>query len=130
MVIAPAIGSISARLRPMSDTCKTGAEHIASLRDGRAVFIDGELVADVTEHPAFRNVVRSVAALYDYQARPENLEALTFQPPGAPRRINRSWQLPHSYDELVQKRQAIVAWARLTFGFLGRSPDHVAATLV
>jgi 4-hydroxyphenylacetate 3-monooxygenase len=114
----------------MSDTCKTGAEHIASLRDGRAVFIDGEAVADVTEHPAFRNAVRSVAALYDHQARPENLEALTFRPPGAPRRINRSWQLPRSYDELVQKRQAIVAWARQTFGFLGRSPDHVAATLV
>ena len=40
-------------------TCKTGAEHIKSLRDGRTVYIDGKLVAYVTEHPAFRNSVKS-----------------------------------------------------------------------
>jgi aromatic ring hydroxylase len=28
----------------------------------------------VTEHPIFRNSVRSAASLYDVQARPENLE--------------------------------------------------------
>jgi len=35
-------------------TCKTGTDHINSLKDGRTVYIDGKLVADVTEHPAFR----------------------------------------------------------------------------
>ena len=50
-------------------TAKTGAEHIRSLQDGRTVYIDGKLVADVTTHPAFRNSVRSAAALYDFQAR-------------------------------------------------------------
>ena len=114
----------------MSDDCRTGAEYIAALRDGRTVYIDGAPVEDVTTHPAFRNAIRTVAGLYDHQAKPENLEALTFRPPGAPRRINLSWQMPHSYDDLVRKRAAIVAWAELTCGFLGRSPDHVAATLV
>ncbi len=38
--------------------CKTGAEHIKSLKDGRTVYIDGKAVADVTEHPAFRNSIR------------------------------------------------------------------------
>jgi hypothetical protein len=42
---------------------KTGAEHIASLRDGRTVYIDGALVEDVTTHPAFRNAIQSSAAL-------------------------------------------------------------------
>ena len=46
--------------------CKTGAEHIKSLKDGRTVYIDGKLVPDVTEHPAFRNSVKSAALLYDY----------------------------------------------------------------
>ena len=41
---------------------KTGAEHIASLKDGRTVYIDGRKVDDVTEHPAFRGAVRSAAA--------------------------------------------------------------------
>jgi len=44
-------------------SCRTGAEHLNSLKDGRAIFIDGELVADVTEHPAFCNSVRAAAAL-------------------------------------------------------------------
>ena len=30
---------------------RTGAEYIASLRDGRAVYVNGERVDDVTEHP-------------------------------------------------------------------------------
>ena len=52
-------------------TCKTGAEHIKSLKDGRTVYIDGKLVDDVTEHPAFRNAVKSAAMLYDFQAKPD-----------------------------------------------------------
>ena len=43
----------------------TGAEYMESLRDGRAVYINGEKIADVTEHPAMRNSVRSLARLYD-----------------------------------------------------------------
>src|SRR6266581_38560 len=70
-------------------TCKTGAEHIKSLKDGRTVYIDGKLVADVTEHPAFRNSVKSAAALYDFQAEPENIELMTFVPNGSNRRVNR-----------------------------------------
>ena len=43
----------------------TGAEFLQSLRDGREVYIYGERVKDVTEHPAFRNSARSIALLYD-----------------------------------------------------------------
>lgn len=110
--------------------CKTGAEHIRSLKDGRSVYLDGELVADVTEHRAFRNAVRSAAALYDFQARPENLELMTFAPDASNRRVSRAWQMPRDYDELVQRRRALQAWAGLSGGFLGRSPDHLASTLV
>ena len=91
--------------------CKTGAEHLATLRDDRAVYIDGERVDDVTTHPAFRNAVHSAAALYDFQARPENLERMTFKPAAGARRINRCWQRPRNLEELVQRRQALVAWA-------------------
>lgn len=110
--------------------CKTGAEHIKSLKDGRTVYIDGKLVPDVTEHAAFRNSVKSAALLYDYQARPENIELMTFRPHGSNRRINRAWQMPHNYVEMVRRRKAMQAWARLSYGFMGRSPDHLASALV
>src|SRR5260370_2390202 len=110
--------------------CKTGADHIKSLQDGRAVYLDGERVEDVTMHPAFRNAVRSAASLYDFQARPENLELMTFVPDGANRRINRSWQMPRDYDQMLLRRKAMQAWAGVSYGFLGRSPDHLASSFV
>jgi 4-hydroxyphenylacetate 3-monooxygenase len=113
---------------------KSGADHIESLRDGRAVYIDGERVADVTVHPAFRNAVHVAATLYDHQAYPDNLARMTFAPEDAAtegyRRINRCWQLPRSYNELVARRRAMTEWAELSCGFLGRAPDHVASSLL
>jgi len=110
---------------------KTGADHLAALRDGREVYIDGALVPDVTTHPAFRNAVHAAAAFYDYQARPDNLERMTFAPGnGGYARINRCWQRPTSHAELVERRKAMSAWAELSCGFFGRAPDHVASSLV
>jgi 4-hydroxyphenylacetate 3-monooxygenase len=108
---------------------KTGADHINSLRDGRMVYLDGQAVQDVTAHPAYRNAVRSIAQLYDFQVAPEHRECMTFVSPTSGDRVNRCWQLPHSYAELVQRREALTAWADLTYGFMGRSPDHVASSL-
>lgn len=106
---------------------KNGAAHIDSLRDGRRIFIDGACVEDHVSHPAFRNSIRSAARLYDFQARPENLERMTFVSPRTGNRVSRMWQLPTSHGELVERRQALEAWAELTCGMLGRSPDHVAS---
>ena len=107
---------------------KNGAGHIASVRDGRAVFLDGERVADVSTHPAYRHAVESAGVLYDYQAHSDNLERMTFDVGGG-RRINRAWQLPGSYEDLVERRKALVEWAELSCGYLGRSPDHVASSM-
>ncbi|HMA72403.1 MAG TPA: 4-hydroxyphenylacetate 3-hydroxylase N-terminal domain-containing protein [Xanthobacteraceae bacterium] len=108
---------------------KTGKDHVASLHDGRDVYVHGERVADVTTHKAFRNSVASAAALYDFQAQPDKVEIMTFASPDTGRRVNRCWQLPENYTELVGRRGALEAWAELHFGFMGRSPDHVASCI-
>jgi 4-hydroxyphenylacetate 3-monooxygenase len=108
---------------------RNGLSYRAGLHDGRQVFIDGQLAGDVTFHPAFRRTVASFAALYDFQARPENQALMTFVAPGSGRRVNRAWQLPTCYEELVSRRLAIEAWAELHHGFMGRSPDHLACAL-
>lgn len=107
---------------------KDGARHLAAMRDNRAVFLDGRRVDDVSTHPAYRHAVASAGALYDYQAHPDNVERMTFDI-GDGRRVNRAWQLPRTYDELVERRKALVEWAEVTCGFLGRSPDHVASSM-
>lgn len=108
---------------------KSGADHLRSLEDGRCILIDGGKVDCVTKHAAFRNAAHSVAQLYDFQCAAENVERMTFKVPGSGRRVNRCWQLPTSREELVQRREALVAWAELHQGFMGRAPDHVASTL-
>lgn len=101
---------------------KTGAQHIEMLRDDRQVYINGKAAGDVTAHPAFRQTIRSVGTLYDFQARQDNRELMTFEvPESGGQRANRIWQLPRSHAELVERRRALEAWTELHYGFLGRA---------
>ncbi|MCI0880407.1 MAG: 4-hydroxyphenylacetate 3-monooxygenase, partial [Chloroflexi bacterium] len=92
---------------------RTGAEYLQRVRDNRTVYLDGKLIENAADHPAFRNAFRTVAGLYDFQGAPENLELMTFPSPTSGERVSRFWQLPKSYQELVQRREAITAWAEL-----------------
>ena len=83
---------------------RTGQDYINSLRDGRAIYLNGQPVHGPVDHPAYRNAVRTVARLYDFQSAPENLELMTFRSPTSGGRVNRCWQLPVSYDELEQRQ--------------------------
>ncbi|MGH7967160.1 MAG: 4-hydroxyphenylacetate 3-hydroxylase N-terminal domain-containing protein [Limisphaerales bacterium] len=47
-------------------------DYVQALRDERRVYLDGALVSDVTEHPAFRGIVSTAAALYDHAAAPKS----------------------------------------------------------
>src|SRR5580658_5394449 len=59
------------------DRMLDGRQYLASLHDGREVYIYGDRVKDVTTHPAFRNASRSIARLYDALHNPEHKEKLT-----------------------------------------------------
>jgi 4-hydroxyphenylacetate 3-monooxygenase len=108
---------------------KDGQAYVSSLDDGRTIYIDGRRVADVVSDLAFKNAVASVAGLYDFQVKPENLEHMTFESPTNGARVNMAWQLPKTYSDLLRRRQALEKWAVLSCGMIGRSPDHVASTL-
>lgn len=108
----------------------TGKEFLESLRDGREVWIYGERVADVTSHPAFRNPARMIARLYDALHDPATRDVLTCPTDTGGNGItHRFFRAPASADDLVAARDAIAAWARLTYGWMGRSPDYKAAFL-
>lgn len=107
---------------------KTGAQHTASLRDGREIFLDGRLVKDATTDPAYRGAVASVARMFDFHSAPENRELMTFETETG-HRANRIWQLPESYEDLKTRRAGLEAWTELHAGFLGRAPDHVASCI-
>ncbi len=104
---------------------KTGNEHLESLRDGRRVYIGGELVDDVTGHPAFRNGAASFAMIYDRKAAPENREIMSFEEGGE--RFSTYFLMPKTQDDLVRRMETHRRIAEWSHGLLGRSPDHVTS---
>ena len=104
---------------------KTGAQHLDSLRDGRVVYVGNELIGDVTAHPAFRNAARSVAAIYDMKADPGNRDVMVHEEGG----IGYSAYLLQARTpaDLVKRFNAHKRIADLSYGLLGRSPDHVTS---
>ena len=108
----------------------TGAEFLDSLRGPREVWIYGERVKDVTAHQAFRNPARMLARLYDALHDPALQPVLTCPTDtGSGGYTHRYFRAPASAEDLVAARDAIAAWARLTYGWMGRSPDYKAAFL-
>ena len=105
---------------------RTGSEYLRTLNDGRKVFFEGELVKDVTRHPAFRQAALSVVNLFDIAADPAQRERMTFQSPKTGQPVWRAWQIPRNHADLRARRLFSEAWAEATFGLMGRSPDHVA----
>jgi 4-hydroxyphenylacetate 3-monooxygenase len=104
---------------------KTGKEHLESLRDGRRVHIGGELVEDVTTHPAFRNAAASFAMLYDNKAAPENRDVMSFEEDGE--RYSSWFLMPKTRADLEKRMETHRRIAEWSHGLLGRSPDHVAS---
>jgi 4-hydroxyphenylacetate 3-monooxygenase len=108
----------------------TGAEYLESIRDGREIWIYGERVKDVTTHPAFRNTVRMIARLYDALHDPARKETLTIPTDtGNGGYTHRFYRATRNAEELVAARDAIAEWARVSYGWIGRSPDYKAAFL-
>jgi 4-hydroxyphenylacetate 3-monooxygenase len=108
---------------------RSGSDYIAAIRDGRAVFLDGERVTDVTTHPAFASAIARVAATYDRARSADVADATTVRDPGTGERHSTMWLVPRSADDLAARRRAHRLWAEPSFGLMGRTPDHVACVL-
>lgn len=109
----------------LSPMLRSGKEHSQSLRDGRAIYIGGERVDDVTTHPAFRNAAATVAALYDMKSDPANHDLLSYEEEGGRHAIY--FLRASSRQDLQRRMLGHRRIADFTYGLFGRSPDHVAS---
>ncbi|MDB5559607.1 MAG: 4-hydroxyphenylacetate 3-hydroxylase [Enterovirga sp.] len=104
---------------------RSGAEYLEGLRDGRRVYVGGELVRDVTTHPAFRNTARSFADLFDQKQSAEHVDQMSYEEAGE--RFSVWYLQPKSRDDLRKRMAGHRQMAKWSYGLLGRSPDHVAS---
>jgi len=105
---------------------RSGKEYILGLKERpREVWLDGQRVADVTVHPAFRNGINSVAALYDMQNDPALLEEMTYASPTTGQPVGLSFLVPKTIEDLERRRGMMERWAWASCGMMGRSPDFL-----
>jgi 4-hydroxyphenylacetate 3-monooxygenase len=115
----------AAKTRPF-----TGLEYLESLRDGREVYIEGERIKDVTAHPSMRNAVRSLASLYDSLHDEKTKERLTSPTDtGSGGYTHKYFRVARSSADLVAQQGAIAHWARMTYGWMGRTADYKASLM-
>lgn len=110
---------------------RTGAEFINGLRSQPPdLWIGGERVGDPTAHPAFRHIVRSVAALYDMQHDPALRDEMTYVSPSTGAHVGLSFLTPRSHDDLARVRRMMKRWADYSGGMMGRAPDYLNRALM
>lgn len=111
---------------------RTGEQYLRGLRERpREVWIHGErVIGDITCHPAFKNVTRSVAALYDMQHETELRDEMTYVSPSSGERVGMSLLQPRSREDLARRRVMMKRWADFSGGMLGRSPDYLNSGLM
>ena len=91
-----------------ADAGPTGQQLIDGLRARpQEIWIGNERVRDLTQHPAFRNVIRSLAALYDMQHDPEHWDDMTYVSPRRGERGRALVHQPRTRDDLVRGRAMI-----------------------
>jgi 4-hydroxyphenylacetate 3-monooxygenase len=108
---------------------RSGDAYVAALRDGRAVYLDGERVDDVTKHPAFAEPIRRIAETYDRARSSDALDVTTYRDPATGERHGAMWLVPRSAEYLEARRRVHRFWAEASYGLMGRTPDHVACVL-
>lgn len=110
---------------------RTGLQYLEGLRSRpRELWYEGRRVDDPTEHPAFRNLTRSIAALYDLQHDPQAGVEMTYPSPTTGQPVGLSFLVPRTVDDLVRTRRMMKRWADYSGGFLGRTPDYLNRALV
>ncbi|HEU5140290.1 MAG TPA: 4-hydroxyphenylacetate 3-monooxygenase, oxygenase component [Bacillales bacterium] len=111
---------------------KTGREYVDRIDRAEAdVWIGGEPVkGKISEHPAFKNLMKTQSKLYDLQNAPAKQAQLTYSSPLTNDRVGLSYLIPKTKEDLTKRRMMFQVWARQSFGLLGRSPDYMNTAMM
>jgi 4-hydroxyphenylacetate 3-monooxygenase len=110
----------------------TGNDYICRIDKLKTnVWIDGDLVAgNISEHPAFKGVMKSQAALYDRQHDTSLKDHMTYQSPSTGDPVGVSYLQPKTKEDLAKRRAMVQQWAKSNNGMMGRSPDYMNTVLM
>ncbi len=105
---------------------RTGAQFLRDLADGREIWVGGEKISAVAEHPALTGAAQALAEVFDLQH--QAADVCLMPDPETGEQINVSHIIPRSADDLQRRHRALERIAEYSVGLMGRTPDYMNVT--
>ena len=105
---------------------RTGEQFLSALRDGRELWVGGDKVASIADHPALAGAARALAEVYDLQYREAGDCLMPDPETGEP--MNVSHMIPRSREDLERRHRGLERIAEYSMGLMGRTPDYMNVT--
>jgi len=105
---------------------RTGEQFLKGLRGSRAVWVDGERISDVVDHPKLSGAAHALAEVYDLQHAHADTCLVPDPETGEP--IGASHFIPRSREDLARRHKALRQVAEYSVGLMGRTPDYMNVT--
>jgi 4-hydroxyphenylacetate 3-monooxygenase len=107
---------------------RTGEDYRESIRDGRAVWVNGERVRDVTAHPMFRPLVDIRARIYDMAHEQGTANVMSYVDETGERN-NIGYKLPFTQEDWHAKWRSIDAVMHEIGGVVTRVGDETVGEM-
>jgi anthranilate 3-monooxygenase (FAD)/4-hydroxyphenylacetate 3-monooxygenase len=105
---------------------RTGAQYIEAVKSRQPeVWLSGKRVSNVFNEVVFQQPIKEIAKLYDMQHDLDYQNEITHLCEETGERVNNAFLVPKSYEDLIRRRATFEAYAKATFGLMGRTPDFL-----
>src|SRR5882724_11592879 len=105
---------------------RTGEQFLKGLRGPREVWVDGERVSDVVDHPKLCGAAHALAEVFDLHHKYADICLMPDPETGEP--IPASHMIPRSREDLARRGKALRQVAEYSVGLMGRTPDYMNVT--
>ena len=108
---------------------RTGQEYLDSIRDAREVYINGERVTVLAEHPMFKPLIDIRARIYDMQHGSATRDLLAYREDGKEEWNAIANKLPRTQDDWWAKRRATDTILETIGGIVTRVGDETVGEM-
>jgi 4-hydroxyphenylacetate 3-monooxygenase len=105
---------------------RTGEQFLKGLRGPREIWVDGERISDVVDHPKLGGAAQALADVFDLHHKQADICLMPDPETGEPMPV--SHMIPHSREDLAKRGKALRQVAEFSVGLMGRTPDYMNVT--
>ncbi len=105
---------------------RTGKQFLHGLRDGRELWVGGDKVRSIADHPALAGAAQALAEVFDLQHQAAEICLMPDPETGEP--INVSHMIPRAHEDLQRRHRGLERIAEYSVGLMGRTPDYMNVT--